>query len=98
MWQNQQLYVSPRNAHFRVTFKEVEDGHFSLTQRSVCLQEALGSLPISSELQQDAYAVRHRQHTETFHASRWDSHMAGRMSRQLAEGATGIAAGTPHVC
>ncbi|CAL5226146.1 g8968 [Coccomyxa viridis] len=57
-------------------------------------EESLGIMPTSLEPQHDAYTVRHRQHTETFHASRWDSHMAGRMSRQLAESALGAAGAT----
>ncbi len=52
-------------------------------------------MPTPVEPQHDAYAVRHRQHTETYHASRWDSHMAGRMSRQLAESADGAAGAFP---
>lgn len=55
----------------------------------------LSSKPTSLEPQHDAYTVRHRQHTETFHASRWDSHMAGRVSRQLAESADGAAGTSP---
>ena len=46
-------------------------------------------MPNASGQLQDAYTARHRMHTEDFHASRWGSHMAGRMSRQLREGTDG---------
>ncbi|CAK0786484.1 hypothetical protein CVIRNUC_009697 [Coccomyxa viridis] len=46
-------------------------------------------MPNASGQLQDAYTARHRMHTEDFHAGRWGTHMAGRMSRQLREGADG---------
>ena len=46
-------------------------------------------MPNASGQLQDAYTARHRMHTEDFHAGRWGTHMAGRMARQLREGADG---------